>query len=42
VTRTEAREEIVAAIAFYDERSADWLDAVVFIGLKALFGGWAE
>lgn len=36
------REEIKAAIAYYEEHGKCWLSVVTFIGIKALFGGWFE
>lgn len=38
----EAREEIRAAIIYYDERGLCWLSVVTFIGIKALFGSFSE
>lgn len=38
----EAREEIRAAIVYYDEHGWCWLSVVTFIGIRALFGGWHE
>lgn len=42
MTDAEARDEIRAAIAWYDARGLCWLSVVTFIGIRALFGGWSE
>lgn len=42
MTNAEIREEIKAAIAWYEERGKCWLSVVTFIGFRALFGTWAE
>jgi hypothetical protein len=42
MTDEEAREEIRAAIAHYDERGQCWLSVVTFLGIKWCFGGWYE
>lgn len=39
---TPAQAEIRAAIQFYDGIGRDWTNAVVFIGIRHLFGGWGE
>lgn len=39
---TAAQQEIMDAIAFYDERKWNWVSVVTFIGIKHLFGGWLE
>jgi hypothetical protein len=42
MTAEDARDEIRAAIAHYDERGACWLDVVTFLGIRWCFGGFYE
>lgn len=42
MTDAEARDEIRAAIEWYDGKGKCWLSVVTFIGIRALFGGFHE
>jgi hypothetical protein len=42
MTDANARDEIRAAIEWYDARGKCWLSVVTWIGIRALFGSWRE
>ncbi len=42
MTSAKAREEILAAITFYEERGTCWISVVTYLGINHLFGSWSE
>lgn len=42
MTAEEARDEIKAAIEWYEARGLCWLSVVTFLGIRWCFGGFYE
>lgn len=42
MTDSEARDEIKAAIEYYESRGLCWISVVTYLAIRATFGGWLE